>query len=87
MTDDDFDCQKSILRFIVMEKNGVPHFVRTFPSDALADLDRKRFGADVRLAHNASVAVNLELASVLDAKYIDFSISFRHGDLESTSQS
>src|SRR5260370_29492835 len=72
MTDHDSNCQRAVLGLIAMDKNGMPDFLRTIPSDALTDLDRKRFGADAQFAGITGVAVNLELAVVLDTKYIHF---------------
>jgi hypothetical protein len=55
-----------------MDENRVPHLFRTIPSDALTDLHRKRFRANVQLAGVTGVAVDLELAVVLDTKHIQF---------------
>jgi hypothetical protein len=74
MTDHDSNCQRAVLGLITMDENGMPDFLRTIPSDALTDLDRKRFGADAQFAGSTGVAVNLKLASVLDTEDIDFSI-------------
>jgi len=80
VTDDGFDCQRAIVGLSAMDKNGMPYFFGTIPSDALADLDRKRLGADVQLACGVGVAVDLKLAFVFHAKYVvDFPM---HGSLQ-----
>src|SRR5258708_36671077 len=72
MADDDSNRQRAVLGLITMDENGMPDFLRTIPSDALTDLDRKRFGADAQFAGITGVALGLELPVVLDTKYIHF---------------
>ena len=68
MADYDSNRQRAVLGITTMDENGMPDFLRTIPSDVLADLDRKRFGADAQFAGSTGVAAHLKLASVLDAK-------------------
>src|SRR5216683_3348044 len=64
MTDHDSNFQRAVLGLTTMDENGMPNLLRTIPSDALTDLDRKRFGADPQFAGSTGVAVHLKLASV-----------------------